>query len=77
MSEDITTHDLAKKLLSLPDVPVYHIYTHWDDFDDYPMEYKSTVGINLLRDDNNEILEVVLYEEELVSASDIDYDSEV
>lgn len=76
MSENMTTHELAKKLLSLPDVPVYHVYTHWDDFDDEPMEYKYTAGISLLHDDNNVLSEVAIYGEDLVSVSGIDYDSE-
>lgn len=41
----MTTHELAKKLLELPDIKVKHQYTHWDNFDDEPYTYLSEVEI--------------------------------
>lgn len=62
----MTTHELARELLELEDVPVVHVYTHWDNFDDNPCEYLHTVGINLLQDDKGNIIEVGLFPEELI-----------
>lgn len=62
----MTTHELARELLELEDVPVVHVYTHWDNFDDNPMTYVSTFGLNLLQDDDGSLIEVGLFPEELI-----------
>lgn len=62
----MTTHGLARELLELEDVPVVHVYPHWDNFDDNPMTYVSTFGLNLLQDDDGNLIEVGLFPEELI-----------
>ena len=62
----MTTHELARELLELEDVPVVHVYNHWDNFDDNPMTYVSTFGLNLLQDDEGNLIEVGLFPEELI-----------
>ena len=62
----MTTHELARELLELEDVPVVHVYTYWDNFDDNPMTYVSTFGLNLLQDDEGNLIEVGLFPEELI-----------
>ena len=62
----MTTHELARELLELEDVPVVHVYTHLDNFDDSPMTYVSTFGLNLLQDDEGNLIEVGLFPEELI-----------
>lgn len=62
----MTTHELARELLDLEDVPVVHVYNHWDNFDDNPMTYVSTFGLNLLQDDEGNSTEVGLFPEELI-----------
>uniref|UniRef100_A0AB39AJF5 Uncharacterized protein n=1 Tax=Vibrio phage P018-4 TaxID=3229728 RepID=A0AB39AJF5_9CAUD len=72
----ITTHELARELLELGDVPVIHVYTHWDNFDDNPCEYQHTIGINPLQDDNGNLIEVGLYPEETISMEGFSDDEE-
>lgn len=70
----MTTHELARQLLELEDVPVVHTYTHWDNYDDNPCEYQQTIGTNLLQDDNGNLIEVGLYTEEVISVEGFDSD---
>lgn len=47
----MTTHELAKQLLAMEDVPVIHHYNHMDGFEDNPFDYYS--DIELVVEDEN------------------------
>ena len=37
----ITTHELARQLLAMEDIPVIHHFHHQDGFEDNPFDYYS------------------------------------
>jgi hypothetical protein len=59
----MTTHELARQLLALEDVPIVHLHTHFDDVDNFVQV--NTIGINLL-EENGILIEVGLYPEKLI-----------
>jgi hypothetical protein len=59
----MTTHELARQLLALKDVPIVHLHTHFDYVDNFVQV--NTIGINLL-EENGVLQEVGLYPEKLI-----------
>ena len=41
----MTTHELARQLLEMDDIPVVHHFHHQDGFEDNPWDYYSNVNI--------------------------------
>lgn len=62
----MTTHELARELLELEDVPVVHVSTHYGKSSDNAFTEVAAFGLNLLQDDEGNLIEVGLFPEELI-----------
>lgn len=62
----MSTHELARELLELKDVPVVHVSIHYDRSSDDAFTEVSTFGLNLLQDDKGNLIEVGLFPEEVI-----------